>query len=144
MLGPDSHAVALEDGHPLARMCSRGLESRHPLLGEDVRRPCGENRHGCAFKWADMRPAHMMPPQHPPLFGVPSLTAPMLVLDVDLAFQAGDLWTVVEAPLSVAVFPVAIDLSHLGDHSWLRLTSRDVSSSFQFAVLSDLVKDWIE
>ena len=42
------------------------------------------------------------------------------------------------------MFAVATDQSQLGDHGWLRLTSRDVSSSFQFAVLSDLVKDWID
>lgn len=96
------------------------------------------------FKWSDMRLAQMMPSQHPPLFGVRSLSASMLVLDVDLAFQAGDLWTVVEASLSVAVFAVATEQPHLGDHSWLKLTRRDVSSSFQFPVLSDVVKDWID
>ena len=42
------------------------------------------------FKWDAMRPAHMLPPQDPTIFGVANFSSAMLVLQVDRAFQAAD------------------------------------------------------
>ena len=67
----------------------------------------------------------------------------MLILRVDLAFQAGDVWTVVDSPLSVAVFSTFTDVAHLGDHNCLNLNRDDVSPAFMLAVLSNRVKDWL-
>jgi len=66
------------------------------------------------FRWAELEVAHTLPPQPAPLFGVAFLPTSMLILRVDLAFQVGDLWTVVDAPLSVAVFPTFTDVALWG------------------------------
>lgn len=58
------------------------------------------------FRCSELEVAHMMLPQPEPLFGLPSVSTSILVLRVDLAFKTGDLWTVIDAPLSVAVFPI--------------------------------------
>lgn len=95
-------------------------------------------------RWAELEVAHMMLPQPEPLFGLPSFSTSTLVMRVDLAFKAGDLWTVIDASLFVAVFPILTPVPHLGDHNWLHLRCREVPPPFHLAVLSNGVKEWLD
>ena len=93
------------------------------------------------FRWSELEVAHMMLPQPEPLFGLRPVCTSMLVLRIDFAFKTGDLWTVIDAPLSVAVFPIFTPVPHLGDHNWLHLTCREVSPAFHLVVLRNGVKE---
>ena len=95
------------------------------------------------FRWAELEVANALPTRTGPLFGVESLPNSMLVLKVDLAFRAGDLWTTVESPVSVAVFPTFTHLPHFADHRWPNLCRDNVSTTFRLAVLSDRAKNWL-